>query len=364
MTPTGPAILPDGAIGKPSNKNTRTGLEIQTTYTLSEANTLVGGLTYEKMEQYDVKYSANVLYTPVQNVLIPLPAVEDLTDTQNYNKDVSRTFKAVFLEDLWDIKKNLRLTVGARYDDYSDFGSSFNPRAGVIWEFLKGYDAKLLYGRAFRAPSFYELYSQNNPAFVGNPDLKPEKIDTYELSLGAELTDALSGRITGFRNTVNDSVEAVTIAGTRMFQNTSKIRSQGIEAEVKYDFGKGIYVGANYTYQDVKNLDTDERLWNVPEHKGNLLANIRLSRYFNVLTDVYLQGKYTREPGDPREDNDGFTIVNTTLIAKDFLKGLEIRGSVYNLFDTEYTFPTAKDTLPVDFPMPGRSFMVEVRYKF
>jgi outer membrane receptor for ferrienterochelin and colicins len=363
MTPTGPTILPNGAIAKPSNKNTRNGLELLATYKSSDLNTMLAGITYEKMEQYDVEYAANFLNTPVQNVIIPLPAVQNLTDTQNYNKNVSRTFTAPFLEDLWDIKDNLRLTVGARYDHYSDFGGSFNPRAGIAWEFTKGYDLKLLYGRAFRAPSFYELYSQNNPAFVGNPDLKPETVNTYEISVGAELTEALSTRITGFRNSIKDSVDVVTSGGARIFQNKDKIRSQGIETEVKYDFGKGTYLAANYTYQDAENVDTKERLWSAPLHKGNIIANFRLSKYFNFYTNLYLQGGYEREAGDTRENNEGFAVVNTTLIAKDFIEGFEIRGSVYNLFDEDYTFPTPIDTLPVDFPMPGRNFMVEVRYE-
>jgi len=58
----------------------------------------------------------------------------------------------------------------------------------LTWEFIKGYDLKLLYGRAFRAPSFLELY---DPGF-GNPDLEPEEVDTYQVSLGAQFTHLLT----------------------------------------------------------------------------------------------------------------------------------------------------------------------------
>lgn len=365
MTPTGPAILLNGAIAKPAHKENRTGIEIMTTYKPVDSNTIVAGLTYEKMDQYDVEYAANFLYTPIQNVINPLPGVQDITDIQNYNKDVDRTFKAGFLEDIWDLRDNLRLTVGARYDDYSDFDSgSFNPRAGLVWEFIAGYDVKLLYGRAFRAPSFYELYSQNNPAFIGNPDLDPEIVDTYEISVGAEVSEAISGRITGFRNAIKDSVDIDVVEGQRIFRNKDEIRSQGVEVEVRYNFGKGTYLAGTYVYQDVENLDTEERPWNTVEHKGNIIANIRLSKYFNFYTGVYLQGGYEREPGDTREDNDGFVTVNTTLIARKFIEGLELRGSVYNLLGADYSFPTPVNTLPEDFPMPGRTFMVELQYEF
>jgi len=79
-------------------------------------------------------------------------------------------------------------------DDYSDFGSEVSPRAGLTWEFSKGYDLKLLYGHAFRAPSFYELYNLGF-AMPGN-DLDPETTDTYEASLGAEFTPLLTSRFT------------------------------------------------------------------------------------------------------------------------------------------------------------------------
>lgn len=363
-TPDGITLFQDGVIGQLSRKENRTGLEMLATYTLSESNTMVAGMTYEKMEQNDVEYSANFLYTPIQNVLIPLPGVQNITDIQNYNKDVDRTFKALFLEDLWDIWETLRLTVGARYDNYSDFGDSFNPRAGITWEFIDGYDVKLLYGRAFRAPSFNELYSQNNPAVVGNPDLDPEIVDTYEVSVGAEFTEALSGRVTGFLNDIKDSLNLVPVEGQQVYQNKDQIRSQGIELEAKYDFGKGTYLGANYTYQDVKNRDTDERYLYAPEHKGNLLANVRLSKYFNLYTNLYFQGKYARPEGDDRKDLSGFGIVNVTLLARNFFKGLEVRGSVYNLLDESYAYIQTQDTLPGDFPQPGRNFMVELRYEF
>lgn len=366
-TPEGPIFLSEeGLIAEFTLKNIRTGGEIQTTYKMSDSNTVVAGITYEKMKQYDVTYSANFLYTPYPNVLIPLDALQDLTETQNFNKNVSREFSAVFLQDLWDITDNLRLTLGARYDNYSDFGASFNPRVGLTWEFIKGYHLKFLYGTAFRAPTFQELYNQNNPAVRGNPDLEPETVCTLEpLSLGADI-GGFSGRITPFYNRIKDSIGVVKDpeTSTSFFQNSDEIRSKGVEVELKYKFGERTYIGANYTYQDVENVDTEKRYYAVPKHKGNIMANFRLSRYFNFYTDFYFQKGFEREEGDPRDDNSGSEVLNATLIAKDFFKGLELRGSVYNLLDKEYTVPYSRDALPDDLPMPGRSYIFEVRYTF
>lgn len=362
-TPAGPTILGrEGLRAKTGRQENRTGAEAVLTYSLGETHTLVGGGNYESMEMYDVSYSANFRYTPVQNVIVLLPAVQDLSNpATSYAKEADRTFQALFIEDLWDLRDDMRLTIGARYDNYSDFGSSFNPRAGLTWEFSGGYDLKIMYGRAFRAPSFIELYSQNNPAVVGNPDLEPETVNTYEISLGADLTESAQVRLTGFRNDIKESINTLLLSdGRTEYQNKDELRSQGAELEVQYDFGKGIYLTANYTFQDAINLETDEPYEFVPQHKGNVVFNMRLSKYVNLSTDLYMQGKYRRVDDDPRDDIDGFAVLNATVIAKNFLDRFEVRGSVYNLLDSDYSVPYP--SLPQDFPQPGRSFLVELRY--
>ena len=71
-------------------------------------------------------------------------------------------------------------------------------------------------------------------------------------------------------------------------------------------------------------------------------------------------------PGDTREDPPSITLVNATLIARKLLKtyeGLELRGSVYNLFDKDWAIPSLPE-IPNDLPMPGINFLVEAKYTF
>jgi outer membrane receptor protein involved in Fe transport len=96
------------------------------------------------------------------------------------------------------------------------------------------------------------------------------------------------------------------------------------------------------------------------------MANVRLSKYLNFYTSCHIEDGFRRNRGDRRDDMSGFAVVNATLIAKKFLKGyegFEIRGSVYNLFDKDYTSPEYP-SIPDDMPQPGRNFIVEVSYKF
>ncbi|MEH6790840.1 TonB-dependent receptor plug domain-containing protein [Parasphingorhabdus sp.] len=116
---------------------------------------------------------------------------------------------------------SLTLSLSGRYDHYSDFGSTTNPKFGVNWEPVQGLNLRGTYGRSFRAPGLRDLGStvgsyyaaaalvdafgvrdpsrgaaQVNTMLLlgGNQDLKPEKARTF--SFGADLRPAF---LPGFR---------------------------------------------------------------------------------------------------------------------------------------------------------------------
>jgi len=130
---------------------------------------------------------------------------------------------------------------------------------------------------------------------------------------------------------------------------------------MRYNFERGTYIGAHYEHHKFKSKPHDST------QRGYFMANIRLSRSLNFYTDCnYWDGLDRYYPDDPRDSPSGGATINATLIAKKFLKrfkGLELRGSVYNLFDKEYVTQQLP-SLPSDLPMPGRNYMVEMKYKF
>ena len=365
-TPTGPTILSDNKFTDSASKSRRTGAEAQTTYEITDGNTIVGGITFEQMEVYDRSTKGN--YLPVTSgVIIPLPTLQDWPDNL-IMPDKKRELWAAYAEDLWDITDDLRLTIGGRYDYYSDVGGQFNPRVGLNWDFAQNYYAKCQYSRAFRAPTFRELYDP----LRGNPDLKPVTNDNYELSFGVRFLPSFSAQVTGFYFEDKNGITPDT-KGTppsMQFINATKTKGKGVELQMKYDFGRGTYLSMNYTYQNVELFDSDLSSyvpWYEPKQLGTLAANIRLNRYLNLNAYLLYRGDWTRREDDTRDDPEDYALVNATLIARNFLKGLkglEVRGSVHNLFNKEYTSPTAPGWLPDDLPMPGINFFLELRYTF
>ncbi|MBL8552158.1 MAG: TonB-dependent receptor [Hyphomonadaceae bacterium] len=107
--------------------------------------------------------------------------------------------------------RRLEFNIAGRFDDYSDVGSTTNPKYGVNWSPVEGLTFRGSYGTSLRAPTFAEIYGNSNNLFTqnytdptlpgtrqgvalsgGNPNLKPEEATTW--TAGFDFTpEQLSG---------------------------------------------------------------------------------------------------------------------------------------------------------------------------
>lgn len=126
-----------------------------------------------------------------------------------------------------------RLVYGGRLDDYSDFGNHTSPRVGLIYHPHPDSAIKLLYGEAFRAPSALEIGGAQGSA-IGNPNLKPEVIKSYEL-IALRQTPRYLAQITLFRNHWHDGISTVVIAqgSPAQFQNVERNDAHGVTTAVQ-----------------------------------------------------------------------------------------------------------------------------------
>ncbi len=364
---------PDGLIGIPSVKERNVGFELQADYNLSKENHLTVGALVEHRRQYDVRHTANVdtsFGTSAECAgLPPSPfPLMDITDRCNWNRNVDRDIWALYAQDVWDINDDLSVTAGLRHDHYSDSGKTTNPRLAVVWGFKKDWDLKLMYATAFRAPSFVELYNKNNFAELGNPDLKAEKMRTWEASVSHTYKEDSTVIATYFNNKFTDKITPVPILGPDVFTNTGGATVWGVELEAKRKF-EGGSVYANYTYLDTEDELTGKELPGIAKQMGNVGGDVALTKHFNVNVNVLVSGEKARAVLDARDDLAGHTVVDAALIAKDFYKGLELRLSGHNIFDEQYEDPSPVDefgmaAVPGDYPRDGASVMAEASYKF
>jgi iron complex outermembrane receptor protein len=352
-------LYDDGIKAVTRNKEQTIGFETQFNYKMFEGNEFTFGLQYEWIHQGDIHYGANI--DPL--TFLPLSSFTDFTHDLPFTRRATRQIWSLFLQDEWNVTKDIDLTVGVRHDQFTRFGGTTNPRFGFIWRFIEDAHLKVLFATAFRAPNFAELFFVNNPVEIGNPNLDPEKINTFEVGLGYNFTEHIRGNVNYFYNRIRDRIQKDSETPSQD-QNQGGARIKGVEAELKADWRNDNYAYANYTFQDAEETRNRNRLGFAPVHKANFGVNVGFWKYANANINTFISGSRPREDGDTRADLPSYTITNLTLIGKNFIDNFEIRGSVFNLFDKSYDDPAPMDTVPTDFPQQGISFNVELQYQF
>ena len=329
----------DGAVGEWA------GTEWQLTGRLFDRHTLLGGAEYrENLSQEQFAF--------------------DETTPRTYTLNDHRTSRnlGLYAQSELSLRSDLVLNTGLRFDDYFEgFGSTLNPRLGLIYSPWTTTSFKALYGQAYRAPNPYERFY--NPAQSTRDELQPERIRTYELVLEQYVGQNYRLSLSGYRYEVDDLItQTTTPAGELLFDNLEQAVAHGVEFEAEGKFESGFLVRASYALQRAEDAETGLELTSSPRHlaKLNLISPLYRDKLFAGLEMQYhsvvrtLAGSQT----------DDFLIANFTLLAQRLMDGLELSASVYNLLDTQYAYPGAEDHLQDVLVQDGRSFRVKLTYRF
>jgi len=405
-----PGFPPDeGIYNEISGKWSLAGVEISGDYDPLPGFQMVAGASYEYLKQFDVGARANANltgnfleldgteYDPYSFQRFP-KGLTDISENGNWTREESRTVTACYLQTTADLKKLFSLekgvesfsfTTGARYDNYDDVGSSFNPRFGLVYAPTGKLWFKALYGTAFRAPKFVEMYYENQ-SFKGNPDLEPEEISTAELLVGYKFSEIFSASVTGFYITAEDLI-VVAMQGTEYeYANAGKVQSYGMETEFKAVFGKNRYAYLNFTWQDVKDKSNTQIIseqgqvytqkdffpGNVPEFYGNIGVNYGFTE--NIIANAslnYVGEKKRREEKmwygetltdtDSRDPVNDLWLVNASLTFRNLLtKRMDFQISGFNILNQDHRDPDITGFITNDIPRAGTTFYGRISYSF
>jgi iron complex outermembrane receptor protein len=274
---------------------------------------------------------------------------------------------ALFAQDDYSITDQLTLNVGLRYDFYSIFGGTVNPRLGLIYNPREKTSIKLLYGTAFRAPNQYEI----NSPFQGvlpNDKLRPEQLETTELILEHYFNDQLRGELNLFHTSVTDIIASTALpSGDSKYQNTDNVDSNGFEIQFEDNWGDGFQGRISYSWQDTRSKADNSRLPNSPAHmvKLNLIAPIWQDIVFLGFETQYLSDRKVAATFDhPAGKVDGYSISNLTVFTQNWVKGLELSAGAYNLFDERYFDPGSPDHRQIGIQRDGLTFRVKASLDF
>ena len=290
----------------------------------------------------------------------------DVTGDPNaiFLPDTSRDLQYISLQDEWDITKNWSLVSGIRYDDYSDSGSTTNPRIALVWLPNETLTTKLLYGSAFRAPSIGERLFVNNPASIGNPDLNPEKIDTIELAINVKASSELQTSINFFKYEAVDLIEFVDDGtGTSIADNARDQDGYGFEWELDWVPTPKFHFKTNFSWQNSEDSDTGEPIADAPEKQLTILSSYKLLDKTALTLKYNFVADRNRVSADPREEIDDYGLLDLGVHFNNIYDLFDIALLVKNATDEDAREPGAL-FIENDIPLEERSFWASISLSF
>lgn len=221
----------------------------------------------------------------------------------------------------------LTVTAGARVDNDDRFGTTVNPRLGLVYEQEKNYTLKALYGSAFLAPSpqyMYDRYGTFNTDDGGNTyysfffqlpneDLEPQKVQTIEFSGQKYIGDNLSLTLTGYTSFVTGLISPVADSAT--------------VSEIYPDF---VYPGTDYP---LFGIQINDNLGESTIYGGNLTIDFQQElsqdmKVFSSLTYSYIDGITDVDEGGPFEERNLPGISNHTVKLRGTVKWKDLTASI------------------------------------
>lgn len=343
--------LDENFVGGPYLTSKTSKVSLDLTYSLSKSNLFSFGGAFEAAEITDA-------YTSTSHNLFTLEGYSEivkLTGDESFNALKNRTITSFYLQDQIKLNQNLELTAGVRVDKYNDFGSSTNPRLALVWRPSNGHSVKFMYGSAFRAPNFLELYDRNNYADFGDVNLNAEEVSTTEVAWLASFSN-WNIEITAFDNQFSQLIklgEPVEHPENPFFApsfaNTNSQKSRGIESQLQYISSQNFAVKFLWNWLS-KNSDI-----NTEHNSGALIFDYHwLNTHLNI-------SSYYRGNNDFIENQNSY-IVSYANLSHQYSENLRFNVAISNLFDKKYK--TQSVVYPQGVHNRGRVITLNAEYSF
>ncbi|MES2262232.1 MAG: TonB-dependent receptor [Pseudomonadota bacterium] len=363
--PTG--LFPDGMLGAPETWERAIRVNAYADYSGYAEHHLRIGIGHDDLNMYRTRERRNFTYA-ANGTPIPLPALVDFTDIDPFIRPHRRFVDYIYLQDEWQLAKDWNLTAGVRHDRYSDFGGTTNPRLALVWDARFDLTAKLLYGRAFRAPSFNESYGAANPVTLGNPDLKPETNGTLEAAFAWQAHADAQINLTLYRYAMANIIRLLpsAAAGTyATYANTGKQVGRGVELEGSWNAGRDLRLVGNYAWQRSEDSSTGHDAGYAPRHHLNGRADWHVGSGYTFSQQVNWVAGRRRAAGDLRAPIADYHTLDLTLSTRRGKNQWNFSAAVRNLFNADTREPSVAPglALPHDLPTAPRALSIQASYK-
>ncbi|MCX8682483.1 TonB-dependent receptor [Gilliamella sp. B2889] len=303
---------------------------------------------------------------------------------------IDRWNYALYAEDEISIFDNWNITAGLRYNKDENYGSNWNPRIYSVWNIDDNFTMKGGYSTGFATPQLRQVVSDwgqvtgggfSNGVVVGNPDLKPEKSDNFEIGLAYTNDYGIDASATAFYTKYKDKIQSYYICDTRKIpnrtckyknfnkefdfiqgrENVDKADLKGIELTFKTPLFTDFLLSSNYSWTETEQKTGKNKgkpLNRTPKQKFNTQLDWNLTQEFDLWTKVAYYGvETTTDRSGKKIEYPGYTFWDVGASFQ-INKNAKVYGGVYNLFD--------KDVSNDDFgkTLEGRRYFIGTEINF
>jgi len=331
------------------------------------------------------RYTANatLFANPLDNLDITAGSeyyydtAEALDPLSNYNGKNFISFSNLsgFAEGLFKTEY-ANISLGLREEFHSAYGASFVPRAAITSQ-LGDFHAKLLYSKAFKAPSILNIIlfkSKNNDS----DKIKAENTTVMEFETGYQFTDNMFFTANLYDISISDPIVYYHDEG-EYYDNFDRIGTRGVEFTYKYKDNKWGYADLTYSFytpNDNKVIDyaipnNNTALLGFPNHKATLNGSINVweNLYINP-SAIFYGNKFAYGSIDNNENGvikefSPVLLLNLNLTYKDLLtKNLNLSLTAFNLLNQNYMYVQPYNSLHAPIPGPTTEIALAMEYSF
>ncbi|MDO4179071.1 MAG: TonB-dependent receptor [Phascolarctobacterium sp.] len=351
-------------------------IEGKDTYSMDKNNVLTWGAEYKK----DIMNGTHIKDAGTDKKTLSVNGMD------KPSSEVSSETAAVYLQDELRIGDKLILIPAIRIDHHNAFGTHTSPKIGATYKFSENTRLKANWGKGFRAPTVYELYSQMEKVgmapmpvnVIGNPDLEPEKSTNFDVSVEAE-RGKIYTKASYYHNKIKNMIDGGDYDPVKLAQNIiwsqyvnrDEVKLTGSELEIGYNFNKNWTARFNYNYLDAKDETTGNRLSYRARHNGLVMLTytdakpdpLTVSLYSKFYIDYHQNNTYTTytdTAGKTYKYQNDYTF-NTVglLVNKQFSNHLRVYGGVENIFNKKFTYDTFHS-----YSIDGRTWRIGAEWTF
>jgi outer membrane receptor protein involved in Fe transport len=230
-------------------------MEFNLTYNLQRTQFARIGIGDTDLDSQDWLGEVTLYANPTDRLNLVLGYLREYQQKLNSAKsaptlDPPYTFRpqSIYAQGDYRICKSLKAIAGAQWNESGYDKSDLLARYGFVITPFKKWGLKLLRGEAFRAPFALETGLQDPPILVGNEDLEPEKIVTYDAQVfyNHEKTYAA---LTYFNSEISDLIVRDVSVVPASFTNGGTQNFDGIELEARRHLSPRWQMIGSFTYQ-------------------------------------------------------------------------------------------------------------------